>query len=266
MVKKFLILTLITILSAFYSLPSVFAEQPAAEQYRQMFKSGNFYVEFQNSILAGKDGARVFRENVNDKNPTVFYRDGKYYSFLSMSKNPTENRDRRKVNRLLILPEENLYSPFLDPNEHWRNTINRLALPEVFVIFCENDSYRDKNFDWAKKPTYESSSTKKIGQQIYECDRYINEIKNAAGKVIAREVYTAFYEEGKLVTIEKHFIRSGVIDYIVSKINIKTITAEIPDSAFAINEKTKIYKAHNGDLNDLLETYEEVGEIGGDQK
>ena len=53
------------------------AEQPAAEQYRQMFKSGNFYVEYQMSkpiavsrdmlqtpvmTSAGKNGQRMERE------------------------------------------------------------------------------------------------------------------------------------------------------------------------------------------------------------
>lgn len=66
---------------AFTIIPnSVSAEQPAAEQYRQMFKSGNFYVEYQmfkeidapvlghykynsaNIVLAGKDGKRMMRE------------------------------------------------------------------------------------------------------------------------------------------------------------------------------------------------------------
>lgn len=43
--KKFLILTLfLTLLTL-----SVSAEQPAAEQYRQMFASGNFHIEYQMS-------------------------------------------------------------------------------------------------------------------------------------------------------------------------------------------------------------------------
>ena len=41
--KKFLLLVLI--LTAI-TLPAN-AEQPAAEEYRQMFRSGNFYVEYQ---------------------------------------------------------------------------------------------------------------------------------------------------------------------------------------------------------------------------
>lgn len=82
--KKFLILT---VLFVAFALP-VSAEQPAAEQYRQMFASGNFYVECQmfgdaeikwgfgrpkkavsaKLIYAGKDGNRSFR-SVATKNP-----------------------------------------------------------------------------------------------------------------------------------------------------------------------------------------------------
>lgn len=46
--KKFLIATL---LLSVLALPAS-AEQPAAEQYRQMFASGNFYVEYR---VADKD-------------------------------------------------------------------------------------------------------------------------------------------------------------------------------------------------------------------
>ena len=77
-------LTMGTILTAFFALVftpnNVNAEQPAAEQYRQMFKSGNFYVEYQmfkefdvsgwghqrysstKIVLAGQNGKRMARE------------------------------------------------------------------------------------------------------------------------------------------------------------------------------------------------------------
>lgn len=239
-----------------------------------MFRDGNFYVEYQINpanenhflVLAGKNGARVYRKDLNQKNPTVFYRDGKYYNFLSTPKNPNESTDKRMVNRVLILPEEEIYSPALDPYEYWVFVRKVLALPKELAIFYWDDPYRNKNFDWGNAPVYESSSTKKIDQTTYECDRYVSEIKNLTGKVIAREIYNAFYENGKLVMVQKHFVRSGVEDSIISTIKIKTLTAEVPESAFTINEKVKIYKAHNGDLNDLLKNYEEVGEIGGEQK
>lgn len=115
--KKFLIITLLFVA---FALP-VFAEQPAAEQYRQMFSSGNFYLEYevadisgywgydspsprkkiftaslhsnfnfgmpaydkkkQHIIRAGRYGQRITKVGLEDKYPRAFYRDGKYYRF-----------------------------------------------------------------------------------------------------------------------------------------------------------------------------------------
>lgn len=76
---------------AFAIIPSqVSAEQPAAEHYRQMFKSGNFYVEYQmfkefdipgwghqkygsnNIVLAGQNGKRMARETDVDRGLNFF--------------------------------------------------------------------------------------------------------------------------------------------------------------------------------------------------
>lgn len=87
MVKKFLALSFAAMIMIF-APPPVSAEQAAAEQYRQMFRGGNFYVECQlfgdeeikwgfgrpkkatsaKLIYAGKNGVRSFR-SVNTKDP-----------------------------------------------------------------------------------------------------------------------------------------------------------------------------------------------------
>ena len=92
------------------------AEQPAAEQYRQMFASGNFYVEYHvmgtrflthsespcadmsvvmkserkpfrilynpkkqfHIIHAGHNGERISKTGIKDKYPDALYRGGKY--------------------------------------------------------------------------------------------------------------------------------------------------------------------------------------------
>ena len=105
--KRFIAATILmsTILSA-----PVNAEQSAAREYREIFGSGNFYLEFKDKwgtrILAGKDGTRMERMNytfehgtmtwlnpfgaifggTGDKNPEVMYRDGKYYHFVAKRK------------------------------------------------------------------------------------------------------------------------------------------------------------------------------------
>ena len=87
MVKKFLA-SAVAAMIIIITPPPVSAEQAAAEQYRQMFRNGNFYVECQlfgdseirwgfgrpkkavsaKFIYAGKNGNRSFR-SVNTKDP-----------------------------------------------------------------------------------------------------------------------------------------------------------------------------------------------------
>lgn len=74
MAKQYLVLIIATLLAVITPLLPVSAEQALAETYRQMFKSGNFYVEFQMSLdklskinfysvtLAGKNGMRMQRK------------------------------------------------------------------------------------------------------------------------------------------------------------------------------------------------------------
>ena len=283
MLRKFLMLAAIAMLAV---IPSVSAEQAAAEQYRQIFRSGNFYVEYQTVshlwdklsktaggqktfraettfvfgqlnmksdkvTLAGKDGARVVKSKLKDKVPHAMYLDGKYYNYF-------------KGQNLLILPENQLNSPVLDPDEGWQNIRNKLALPEGLAIFYWEDSFRDKNFDWGV-PTYSGSSTKTVKKKTYDCDRYVSDIKTLAGTVIAQEIYDALYENGKLVMVQKYFVRDGN-EFLITTTNVRTISAQVSDTAFDITKKLKTYAPHEGDMNDLLEVYEQTGEIGGAKK
>ena len=54
------IFIIVAIFFAGLNVTAVRAEQSAAKSYRQMFRSGNFYIEFKDKwgvrILAGKDG------------------------------------------------------------------------------------------------------------------------------------------------------------------------------------------------------------------
>lgn len=285
MVRKFLMLAAASMMTVLAPL-HVSAEQAAAEQYRQIFRSGNFYVEYQivnhlsdelskttngqkifradttlifgqlnmksgKVALASRNGARAVKSKLKDKVPQAMYLDGKYYNYL-------------KDMNLLILPEEQLNSPVLDPDESWQDIRTKLALPDGLAIFYWEDSFRDKNFDWGV-PIYSGSSTKTIKKKTYDCDRYTSDIKTLAGTIIAQEVYDALYENGGLVMVQKYFVRDGK-EFMIATVNVNTISAQVPDEAFAITKKIKTYAPRNGDMNDLLEVYEQTGEIGGAQK
>ena len=286
MVRKFLILAVAAVIITI--TPSVSAEQTAAEQYRQIFRSGNFYVKYHLQVernlnydvfklntspvvveevrvisplsffagksyvvLVSKDGNRVRKADLKDKVPNLMYLDGTYYNYLN-------------ERYLLILPEEQLNSSTLDPGEGWQDIRNELALPDGLAIFYWEDSFRDKNFDWGV-PIYSGSSTKTVKKKTYDCDRYNSDIKTLAGTVIAQEVYDALYENGRLVMVQKYFVRDGK-EFLISTTEVKEISAQVPDEVFAITKKVKTYAPHNGDMTDLLEVYEQTGEIGGAQK
>ena len=286
------------------------AEQAAAETYRQMFRDGNFYVEFQIEltkdirtdnlyiegltqqipktfqrvskritagkknvferianiqlgtrqtiktdfqILAGKNGVRVYRETLKAKNPDALYKGGRYYNFFRESVTGTNKSERR----MLILSEENLNSINLYPAEGWQDIRADLALPDELAIFYWNEPYREQDSGWGE-PVYNGSSTREINKKNYDCDQYISDIKSLAGTIIAQEAYNALYENGKLVMIQKYFLRDGK-ERLIETVNIKTITSQVPDTAFAIDKATKIYKPKNGDMDDLLNNYQEIG-------
>ncbi len=313
MVKKFLALAVAAIFALLYP-PPVSAEQAVAETYRQMFRDGNFYVEFQIEtpdalhwhsmntievfsnvpktfnrvskrltpikkssffgwggtnpfsakktdfqILAGKDGARVYRETLKAKNPDALYKGGRYYNFFRESVTGTNKFERR----MLILSEENLNSINLYPAEGWQDIRADLALPDELAIFYWNDPpFQPRNYD---APVYLESSKLTFGGKEYDCDKYVEFAKDMAGNVINETVYNALYENGKLVMVQKYFQREG--DKSAPRIfRIKTITSQVPDSIFEFKKKIKLYKTHNGDMNDLLKVYEEIGEIGGKKK
>lgn len=184
--KKFLLLTLIL---ATITLPAS-AEQPAAEKYRQMFNSGNFYVEYDDKnvkrIVAEENGRRMVRSDLggsyramisilnplgaafaNDKYPEFMYENGRFYKFL-------------EKDFALMAREDQLDDENLNPLEGWSIIYQSLSLPNELSIFNWHDKFH-KVPDALSEPTFKESLKKKVGGNEYDCDRYESKIKNAAG-------------------------------------------------------------------------------------
>ena len=298
--KKFLILMLlVTVLNSHAS-----AEQPAAEKYRQMFASGNFYVEcqiftFQNSrkmptaflVYAGKDGKRMhglnrsgvlgwypaygvtelttssnremlkFRETLEaalKKYPHVLYENGRYYRFYKpLNNKPVNNRDEL---RGVMLPEEKLNSPNLNPDEEWQYVQSDLALPDELAIFFWDDKFHKNPL--GLKPYYNGSSKVTVDKKEYDCDQYLIDIKSMAGTNIAQEAYNALYENGQLVMVRKYLIYKGK-ERFVRDLKVIAITEQVPEEVFAFRKKIKVYEAGTGNLDDLVGDPKIIGEVGG---
>lgn len=298
--KNFLILTL---LFAALTLPAN-AEQPAAEQYRQMFASGNFYLEYevadvsgywgydapstakkifapllhtnfnfgmpmyaknkQHIIRAGRHGQRISKIGLKDKYPRALYRDGKYYKFTKteeMSSNIFFGASKEILRNAYVLDEDKIYSPTLDPDDNWQTVREDLALPEVFCVLFPNDPMNDYA-QLLLLPTFNGSSKRSIDNKEYDCDQYISDIKSLAGTVMAQEVYNIFYDGGKLVRVQKYLLRDGK-ERLLTDLIIHAADSQVPDEAFVIHKKFKLYAARNGDMNDLLDNLEQIGEMGG---
>lgn len=291
------------------STTEVSAEQAAAEQYRQMFRSGNFYVECQASkpfgnyiansgisTYAGQNGKRMQRTvrqgnfgsygifsvsafaimqpddfysessqnfNVIDmyktgmytsekskKRPDFLYQNGKYYRFEA-------TRANKNVIGWVLSENQSDYSTA-------KNIRKELALPKELAVFYWDDPFKDKKFN-LPAPHYNGSSTRTVDEKTYECDQYISDIKSMTGTLIAQEAYNMLYNDGKLVMVQKYLIRDGK-EYHALDLKIINLTAEVPDSAFAIEKKIKVYAVPNGDLNELIGKNVLVEEIGGKQK
>lgn len=244
------------------------AEQAAAEEYRKIFSSGNFYVEFKDKwgvrILAGKNGARMERMRYNfesggliwlnplgamfgggeAKNPEVLYKDGKYYQFIS----------KNKAN---VCNEENIHDENINPRSGWNKISQKLALPDELAVFFWQDPYRQKSSAIAA-PELVESYKKNVDGKEYDCDKYTSNIKTANGKISAVLVYELIYRDGKIFRAESSIFRNNKT-YPINILEIKLIQENIPDGVFKISPNTKLYAAATGDMYDLLETPKLIG-------
>lgn len=272
---------IILVISVTFIPSLVSAEQAAAEQYRQMFKNGTFYVEYRVEknktfydgvpiyffsgrngveIIAAKNGKRI-RTLKNAKQPDVLYQNGKYYRFLTNFMGSFKGISIKDHIKVIALSEDELNAPYLDPNEGWQFIRRDLSLPEEIAVFYWDDVYRD-NYSNSFAPKYNGSSKRTIGKKEYDCDQYVNYIASLANTNIAIEAYNMLYDKGQLIKIQKYFIRDGK-EYLIRELNIKSITSQVPEKIINFNKKYKVYAAHKGDMNDLLEKSEQIEEIGG---
>lgn len=258
----------VAIILIFCSCNAANAEQAAADEYRKIFSSGNFYVEFKDKwgvrILAGKNGARMERMRYHfesggmvwlnplgamfgggeAKNPEVLYKNGKYYQFVA----------KDKAN---VCDENHIHDENINPRSGWNKISQKLALPDELAVFFWKDPFRLKSNAIAA-PTFTNSFKKNLDGKEYDCDKYTCNVKTADGKISAVLVYELIYNEGKLFRVESSILRNGKT-YPINILEIKLIQEKIPDGVFKLNKNTKLYAAATGDMYDLLETPKLIG-------
>ena len=238
-----------------------------ADEYRKILSSGNFYVEYEDKnikrIVANENGMRMARTDLIGKykavisvlNPigSLFSSDNKKY--------PEFLHCKHKYFRFyeddyaMMIEEENLEDENLNPNEEWGAMNKFLSLPDEIAIFCWNDEYHEISPNLSD-PIFSENLQKNVGGKIYNCDRYVSQIKNKDAFIN----FDVCYENGEIVAVQSNFYSKGV-EYPINNLSIKKISAEIPKGAIRLNLKAKVYAAGIGDMNDLLENPISAGNL-----
>lgn len=254
------------------SVSTAFAENPKAEEYRQIFTSGTYYIDYNlndnvHKALAVGDGKRmdytiIAKQNLGlsaalalipvigmagmfiketKKNPTALYQDNKYYQFL--------NKKEARVATEAELKDENL-----DPSEAWSSVPLRLALPEGLAVFAPDDPF-NKITNYTI-PTFVESGTITDGKNTFDYDTYKAPIKGATGNVIADKIFYLYYDNktGDLQRVITRFKEPGnSTEETIDELKIRKISGELPDKALKLPGGTKVYAAGLGDMDDLLD-------------
>lgn len=247
------------------------AENPAAQDLKNIFRSGQFYVEYKDDynvrVMGEKNGARMERTSYGTslswvaslnplgnlfggrapKNPEVMYRAGTYYQFVEPDKAFVCSADE--------LAEENL-----DPRMGWNKVRSKLALPLELAPLYWQDPYAP----YAKsltEPQFLASSKVALGGKTYEADRYSSTIRTSDGGE-AKYIYELLYLDGHLAQA-RSFVQSGNQERAVNTLEIKAVGGTWPQELFRLEKKTKLYAAGRGDMNDLLEEPVQIGMLEG---
>ena len=248
------------------------AEQPAAEKYREIFQSGNFYLKFKDKwgerILTAENGVRMERMSYKyergnmiwlnplgaifggkeNKNPEIMYKDGKYFQFIGK-------------NQANYCPEDKINSESINPRSGWDKIPQKLALPDELAVFRWDDApFKVRNSQIAA-PTFQESYKKIFklnGKDIEcECDLYACELNGAKNSGVL--YYELAYAGGELVRAKRYISRNGN-EYNLNVLEIVKIQSETPEGTFSVDEKNiQCYAPRMGDMNDLLENQESVG-------
>ena len=198
--KKFLAaLTAVAISAMPFLSSTVHAENPKAQELRDLITANKYYVEYEVNTKEDKralavdgdkrksfdcEGRRsatllrfipivgLFAKGSLKLMPEVFYDSNNYYQFIS----------KKKI--LKATPEE-LQDPYLDPSQEWNTVPKRIILPDEFGMFTG-----DSDIIFVESGTIIDADKKTIS-----FDKYFKAIRNVHGANLAKRVYLVCYDE-----------------------------------------------------------------------
>ena len=258
--KKFLAVALGILLA----MTKVSAEQPKAQEYREILSSEKFYVEYDDRyvkrIIVEENGRRMSRvtlggahktlvevlnpvaklfEGGYSKYPDFMYYNGKYYKF--------SEKDIAQM-----IQADQLNNVNLNPNEGWSVIDKELALPDELAVFNWNDRHH-KVAAGVAEPVFANTLQKVVDGKTYTCDRYESDVTNSRGEKEATIIFD-------MALVQSAIFANGK-EYGINKLEIKKILREIPSGAIILDNNAKIYAAGTGDMNDLLENPVLLGKL-----
>lgn len=248
----------------------VSAEQPKAQEYREILSSGNFYVEYDDKnskrILAEENGLRMERTDLSgayraavsilnpvaalfsDRNfPNFMHSGGKYFRFL-------------ESDEVVMAEETQLDDENLNPTEGWSLAAKQLSLPDELAVLNWHDKFH-KVSAAVSEPVFTKSFRKKIDGREYDCDRYEASVKNAGGGTDATIIFDLCYDSKGVLAIAQSAILANDKEYAGNKITVKKFQREIPKGALNFSRNAEVFAAGVGDMNDLLEKPVLVGKL-----
>lgn len=241
----------------------VSAEQAKADEYRNILNGNTFCVEYEDKYfkvsIAEQDKKRINYRAFSlkgiggwaslfmgqpKKEVAAIFIDGRYYQF-------NDYADKKKA---IMATRDQIKDPCIDPREGWGIVRKTLSLPTALRPVLDADRFND-NFNSIVKPVYKESGTETDKKNTYEYDRYVSEVKNAAGKVVMEKSYIYYYLNGEInkIKLVNKMINNGreVVEEEIK--NVKILNRMPEKIAVEVPKGTKVYSAGLGDMDDLLE-------------
>ena len=273
--KKFAATLSALMISAMSFMPTVHAENPKAQELREIINSKKFYVEYEVNKKEDKralavdgdlrksfdcEGRRsstllsyipivgLFAKGSLKLMPEIFFDSENYYQFI----------DKKKILKASI---EELQDPYLDPNQEWSTAPQRIVLPEEFGMFTG-----DSEIKFVESGTAPADETNK--EQPF--DKYFKAIKNVNGANTAKKVYMVYYnadggldriltltvdweEDAGTIFLQEVIKKPADQIYDIQRIKINKFTSELPENVMAFPTGCKIYGPGLGNMDELLD-------------
>lgn len=276
------ILSICMISCMFFLSGLAHAEQPKADEYRQLFASGHYYLEYKIGFkdrnkneyreydhklldvydrkltLGVQDGKRMqfaaYKKGMLETvmQPEAYYADGKYYQFPWFEKN-----------KALMATEAEINDVSINPMERWDSKKNRLIVPQPLQVLAEGDKFgrEDEHIRPAKLIESFAGDAKNPAY-----DKYSAEVCNSDGDVLYEYITYLYYKKGELFASKFYWKYPGREEVLLQDMEIIRLTSEVPEKRINLKKGCEVFKAGTGDIDDMLDHQVLLYKVGKENK